>query len=290
MRAKRLTRRRNPAHGRAGYRNDIVDPHPPASFGPSGNRPLEARFLEFLTRLPGSERIDGLTLPFRQGVEIADFLLADRRVIIEVKSLEKDMASKVQDVLQKHENRPDYPVFYGDWELERVLAYLPDRDAIRLEIYERVTRSIERAFKKADHQVAGTKTRFQLPASFGLLVLLNGSIDIFSPELLAQRVSQTLVKKNGAGEIRYPNIQWACIVSETHYAPIAACLKALPIIEIEGLTASRYPGSADIMDELRFQWARHCGRPLFVSNVLRVADEMFSSLAADARKRPDPTS
>jgi hypothetical protein len=262
-----------------------VDKHQIASPSPSGSRPLEPRFLEFLAGLPGAEQIDGLSQPFRPGVKLADFLLADRRVIVEVKSLETDTASKVQEVLQKHENRPEYPVFYGDWPLERVLAYLPDRDAIRAEIYERVTRSIERAFKKADHQVAGTKARFQLHASFGLLVLLNGSIDIFSPEILAQRVSQTFVKKNGAGEIRYHNIQWVCIVSETHYAPITGRLKALPIIDIEGPTANRYPGSADTLDELRIQWARHCGYPLFVANTRRVVDEMFRSLAADERPR-----
>jgi len=110
--------------------------------------------------LPGAEQIDKLSQPFCPGVEVADCLLADRRVIVPVKSLETDTASKVQEVLQKHENRPEYPVFYSDWPLECALAYLPDREAIRTEIYERVTRSIERAFKKADHQVAGTKRAF----------------------------------------------------------------------------------------------------------------------------------
>jgi hypothetical protein len=95
-----------------------VNEHQPKSSDPGGSSPLEARFLDFLAGLPGSERIDGLSLPSQQGVEIADFLLADRRVIIEVRSLEKDTASKVQEVLQRHETRPEYPIFYGDWPLE----------------------------------------------------------------------------------------------------------------------------------------------------------------------------
>jgi hypothetical protein len=260
-----------------------VNEHPATSSGPSSSPRLEARFLDFLAALPGSERIDGLSVPSRQGVEIADFLLADRQVIVEVKSLETDTASKVREVLQKHENRPEYPVFYGDWPLERILAHLPDGAAIRAEIYERVTRSIERAFKKADHQVAGTKVLFQLQASVGLLVLLSGSIDIFSPEILAQRVSQMLLKRSPGGEIRYSNVQWVCIVSETHYAPLGDTLKAMPMIEIEGPTAESYPGSATILDDLRARWAKHCGHQLFVASPKRVADSAFRSFTADVQ-------
>jgi hypothetical protein len=167
------------------------------------------------------------------------------------------------------------------WPLEHVLAYLPDRDAIRAEIYERVTRSIERAFKKADHQIAGTKTLFQLQAPVGVLVLLSGSIDIFSPEILAQRVSQMLLKRSQGGEIRYPNVQWACIVSETHYAPLGGTLKAMPMIEIAGPTADNYPGSATILDDLRARWAKHCGHQLFIASPKRVADSAFRSFTAD---------
>src|SRR4029453_19444881 len=111
----------------------------PPSTGTRERGRLEERFLNFLAGVPGSERIDALGLPSHEGVEYADFLLDGRRVVVEVKSLETDTALKVEEVLQKHKNRPEYPVFYGEWPLERVLAHLPDRDAIRAEIYERVT-------------------------------------------------------------------------------------------------------------------------------------------------------
>jgi hypothetical protein len=252
----------------------------PPSSGPRERGRLEERFLNFLAGVPGSERIDALGLPSHEGVEYADFLLDGRRVVVEVKSLETDTALKVEEVLQKHKNRPEYPVFYGEWPLERVLAYLPDRDAIRAEIYEGVTRSIERAFKKAGHQVAGTKSLLRLQDPIGILVLLNGSLEIFSPELLAQRVSQTFVKKNDAGDIRYPHIQWACVVSETHYAPLGQ-LQAMPIIKIEGPTAVRYPGSSTVVDDLRDRWAKHCGHQLIVANPKRVTDSAFRAFTAD---------
>jgi hypothetical protein len=247
------------------------------------NLNLEARFLKFLAALPASERIDGLSLPHREGIEIADFLLAEREVIVEVKSLEKDTTPKVREVLRKHEHRPEYPMFYGAWELERILAHLPDRDAIRAEVYDRVTRSIERAFKKADHQVTGTRMLLQLPASSGLLFLLNDSIDILSPEILAQKVSQMLLKRTATGGIRYPNLQWVCIVSETHYAPLGSALKAMPLIEIEGPTATAYPRSVKALDELRVQWAAHCGHQLFVATPSRVSDAAFQSFAAESQ-------
>lgn len=72
----------------------------------------------FLAGLPGSEAIDRLNsaiIPAES--RRADFLLFDRRVIVEMKFLVTDTAHKVDAEINKHRSRKDFPVFYGSADL-----------------------------------------------------------------------------------------------------------------------------------------------------------------------------
>src|SRR5688572_2075707 len=76
---------------------------------------LERRFLAFLSQLPGSESLDVLLNSQAYiGERRADYLLFDRKLILEVKSLEVDTSHKAEAELDRHRNRPDFPVFYGE--------------------------------------------------------------------------------------------------------------------------------------------------------------------------------
>lgn len=94
-----------------------------------------------------------------------------------------------------------------------------------------------------------------------------------------------LVKKTPTGEIRYRNLQWVCLVSETHYTRLGG-LKAMPVIEIEGPTAAVYPRSTRTLDELRVSWVAHCGQQLFEATPPRVSDAAFRSFTADSQDNP----
>ncbi len=246
---------------------------------------LEARFLSFLKSVPDAESVDELGTPnIPEGVAIADFLLADRSIVAEVKSLKTDTAAKVEEVLRAHRDRPEFPVFYGEWPVEKVLAHLPDGEQIKAEIFAKISSSVERAFKKADDQIADTKRWFGLSDAWGLLFILNDAVDILSPEVLATKVAKMLTKKNSSGDVRYRQIQWVCIVSETHYTQVAPGLKAMPIIEVEGPTAIAYPRAVRTLDHLRSAWASYCGQSLFVEETKRVDDSAFRAFTLDKKE------
>lgn len=100
---------------------------------------LEDRFTRFLLSLPGAELIDSLPLAQQTtGVRRADFLLGQRHVIVELKTLTVDTAHKAEAEMERHSTREEYPVFYGERDLHKVLAALPDAEKIHRRIYDAI--------------------------------------------------------------------------------------------------------------------------------------------------------
>jgi hypothetical protein len=161
---------------------------------------LNDRFKTFLTQLPFAEAIDGLELPPEfDDSKRADFLIDNRKAIIELKSLESDPEHKIQTELKNHQDRDEYPLFYGELELSNILKHLPDGEEIQKKLLYKISRSIEQSFKKADKQICATKDIFSCPDSIGLLVLLNEDVSILSPEIISYRVSQLFAKTENDG-------------------------------------------------------------------------------------------
>ena len=220
---------------------------------------LEQRFIRFLGGLEGAENLDIL---LSQDTERADFLLGHRQIILEIKSLETDPEYKVHDRLREHENRPEYPLFYWPAEVSEILAHLPDGDRISATMFNAVTNSIERGFKKADDQVAATRAELNLPNACGVLTLLNESLGVLTPEAITAKVSQ-MFNKRGDGNFRYREIAFVWVISESHGMPLSNGLLGLPIIVIEGPCAEAYPQASQLLDHLQQAWAEYKQVPLY---------------------------
>ena len=72
---------------------------------------LNERFKAFISQLPNAEVVDDLSLPsaFDQSKR-ADFLVENRKAVIELKSLESDPEHKVHTELENHKKRDEYPL------------------------------------------------------------------------------------------------------------------------------------------------------------------------------------
>jgi hypothetical protein len=71
---------------------------------------LNYRFKLFLAQLPSVEAIDEIKLPPDVSEEKrADFLVENRKVIVELKSLECDPEQKIHDEIDKHRDRSEFP-------------------------------------------------------------------------------------------------------------------------------------------------------------------------------------
>ncbi len=125
---------------------------------------LEGRFKVFLRDLEGAESIDDLELtPEQERANKGDYFFAGRTVIGELKALYEDTASKIESILAPYQETPEWPVFFGKQDLNKVLQHLPDGDKIRAKIFGTITRSIEAVVEKANRQIRATKETFELP-------------------------------------------------------------------------------------------------------------------------------
>lgn len=202
--------------------------------------PLKTRFARFLTALPEAEAIDALDLPDDPAnPRKADFLLASRRVVVEVKSLEGDPASTIAAEIDKHRVRPDFPQIYGKTNTQTVLAALPDGDKIYRRFFFAMTRSVEAAIRDAEEQVTNTQEVLNLPDSVRMLVILNESIEVFDPTVVGYRVGN-LMRRPRTGKSAAKTLDFVWLNFESHTVGKADEIPVLPHMLIRGERASEF--------------------------------------------------
>jgi hypothetical protein len=230
----------------------------------STSRPsLEERFKAFLGQLDGAESIDD-TLSDAELAhgKRADFLLDDRRIVLEMKSLEADPEYKIEQRLAPHRTRPEFPAFYWNADLNEILPYLSDGEDVQRGIFHAVTRSVQGALEKADDQIEATKKALGLVNSCGVAAILNEWIGILAPELVAAKASQILLKTRDGGA-RYKHIAYVWIVSESHRVATKEGLEYLPLILMEGPAADDHADAGEYLDGLQAKWAKFEKMPFF---------------------------
>ncbi len=222
---------------------------------------LEDRFKTFLSQLDNVESIDDTLSDAELATgKRADFLLDRRRVVLEIKSLEADPEYKIEERLAPHRKRSEFPAFYWDAGLDEILSYLPDGQDIRREIAHAVTRSVQGALEKADDQIEATKRAFGLENSCGVVAILNEGVGILAPELVTGKASQMLLKTRD-GAVRYKNIAYVWIVSESHRMATTERTEHLPLILLEGPTADAHAEAGEYLERLQPKWAQFEGVP-----------------------------
>ncbi len=224
---------------------------------------LEETFIDFAKKLPRAEFIDELKLNKEQReAEKADFFFNDREIVCELKSLRTDQSGKVDKILRPHQERPEWPIFYGGWEIHKVLRHLPDGLQINKQIYDGVTSAIKELVRKANRQIRTTKQVFELPSAGGVLVILNEYVDILSPDVIAQKVYELYNKRTSTGELQFPEINFTWIINVSHYAQLTPDLQGLPSLVLPNSVPD--PANvSDFVDSLQPQWAAYNGVPMF---------------------------
>lgn len=237
---------------------------------------IKERFKAFISQLPSAEVIDDLDLPSEFDDEKrADFLIENRRTIIELKTLESDPEYKVHNELNNHKERDEYPLFYGELELNKVLKHLPDGTEINKKIFYKISRSVEKAFRKADKQIGATKEILGCENSFGLLVFLNEDIEVLSPETIAYRVSELLAKTESNGQVHYKNITSVWFILENYTLKTKGGSKLLPSIMIDGPGAVDQNEFSQVLDKLQRMWASFNNVPIVTADIKKIDDTKF---------------
>jgi hypothetical protein len=223
---------------------------------------LENRFKRFVSTITGAEFVDDVEMTAEQRrAKKVDFFFNERSILCEMKSLTTDVSPKVERVLEPHRERPEFPAFYGKWPITVILERLPDGKDIHKQLYDAVTSGIADLVADANRQIRQTKEAFSLPAARGILLILNDSIAILDPRLIAHRVFRTLIKRTSDGEIRYREIGAVWIIGETHRIQVNQQLIGVPGI-IMAHPLLNDDEALTFLSELQTPWAQFARLPL----------------------------
>ncbi len=247
------------------------------------DKTLTEKFISFVRSYEGAEIIDDLLLtPEQQAAQKADYFFNGRTIIAEQKSLEISTAHKIETILKLYEGTPEWPLFYGEQELPKIVNFLPHPEKINARILEAVTDSIEGLFEKANRQIRRTKQTFDLPSAGGLLVILNDLVDVLSPDILAFRVRRCLQKRTKTGKRRFPEITVVWAINTAHYTQIASKLRVMPLLIMpSGLPDPNHVET--FVNLLGERWSAFDGKPH-----LRTGAEAFNLVrSALMSKGPD---
>lgn len=219
------------------------------------------KFQEFLELLPNSESIDEVAKDIdHEGVQIADYLFLDRKIVCELKTLNKDTKEKVDAIVRDLEQRDDYPIFYGKWDVNKILDNLHDGKDIQAKMAYKVTSPIEGTIKDANRQIRDTKRLLDIPDAKGLVVIINESVEILDAKITSWRISQCLRKKKKDGSVRFESIDVVWFLDEAHELDIRPGLKGPVSVQISGQSDDEF--TIDYTECLMYQWSAFVGIPI----------------------------
>jgi hypothetical protein len=248
---------------------------------------LEARFGRFVESRPNAEVIDRLKLPSnprRRRKE--DYLLGGRSVVVELKTLSDDVSHKVEAMADRHRERDDWPLFYGAADVSKVLARLPDGEAIYGKLVNALGRSVEDAVGSAEEQITHTREVPGLPDAAGVLVILNEAVEILDPYVVGHRVAQ-LLRRPRKGNSASEKLNFVWLLFESHVIGEIAGMPAVPSFLIRGDDASRFPWFDPFHKDVVRRWAEWSGGIAFEGNAHDPSKIHFSPIK-DVRE-PAPT-
>jgi hypothetical protein len=246
---------------------------------------LEERFISFVRSLINAEVVDEIEMDSGQkAAEKPDFFFYDRQFIAEMKSLKQDMRTKADNVMNKHIDRPEYPLFFGEWGIDKVLRSFPDRDQIRNEIGNQLTSGLESVVRKANRQIRNAKNSFGLGKSHGILIVLNDTVEILSPEVLAFGLNRLMLKKDSNGDQRFSEISAVLLLTDLHVIRAPSGSEAIPSITITNVYVDGHEEATQYLQWLQRKWASFNGTPFIQSDI----DIRSAQFGKRKERKPQP--
>lgn len=218
-------------------------------------------FDRFLQILPLVENIDELAKEIdHKGIQIADYMFLERKIVCEIKTLNKDTKEKIEKIVDDLRDRDEFPIFYGEWEVDKILKNLSDGEQIQQKMAESATSPIEGTIKDANRQIRDTKRLFEIPNAKGIVIIINESVEILDAEFSKWRISRCLTKKTSSGTSRFESIDTVWFLDEAHQLLVRPGLRGPISLQIIGPSNDVFV--SNYIDYLMTQWATYVGIPI----------------------------
>ena len=246
---------------------------------------LEERCISFVRSLIRAEVVDDIEMDsVQRAAEKPDFFFYERQFVAEMKSLKQDMKNKADKVMDMHSERPEYPLFFGEWGIDKVLKNFPDRDQIINDIGDQLTSGLESIVRKANRQIRNARTSFCLDKSHGILIVLNDAVEVLSPEVLAFGLNRLMVKKNQEGASRFSEISAVLILTDLHVIKTPVGAEAIPSIIITNMFVDGHEEATQYLQWLQEKWASFNGSPFIPTSI----DIRSAQFAKRKERKPQP--
>lgn len=226
--------------------------------------PLKARFEAFMASLNGVESVDELMRELPPApLKRADYLFANRHIIIEQKSLDSDPGNKIQEFADKLMEERGI-VLFGQMTTDRLFEGQDDKEKIKKRLFDTVTKNIRSIVAYADKQTRDTKLIFKVPKAAGILVILNETSYTLDPQVVAHRIAHALREGENHGCLRYPNNQIVILLQEAHTVEQIGDQRQLLQVILRGPSTASYPGLSECAERFLAAWAKYNGMPFSI--------------------------
>ncbi len=225
-------------------------------------RPLQERFEEFICGYEGFEHIDQLPgANVAPGKRRADYLLSNRKIIVEQKVWSDDPDYKPEKFIKKL--MQERGIFaYGQHSTELILARLPDGKEQRLKMFDYIAKGVERSVANADRQIRDTRAIFEIPEALGVLIILNEDAKTLVPELVTYGLERVMQKRVADGSLRYRDLTGIVVLSDLHAVPSQTGATLRPLLSYRAPECSRAIELEAFTNTLFERWSAFNNVPL----------------------------
>lgn len=148
----------------------------------------------------------------QQQLKRADFLFDGRSTICEIKALETDTAPTFMAFLK--DEGFDLPP--GEYSVQELFATRANGQELFAKVTNLVATAVADGLAEANRQIGDTKKLLGISAADGLIVILNGMVDVLGPQLVIKRILKRLEKLAADGTPYHANVAMVLYFSEKH--------------------------------------------------------------------------
>jgi hypothetical protein len=218
---------------------------------------LEERMMKFLQDEPSTESLDDSAFSQVNGSGTkADYLLANRAFVAELKTINGDPKDRLEQRLKARFAQPGAPIVFGTMGMGAVLDGMPDKDDIQKVMHDLSARSVRRHLQKSNSQIGAIKERLDLGTAAGLAIIMNDSEPMIDAQNIGYSIKNAFETVGGA----YPHISHIWVSIERHRIRLPDGTDGFPQMLI---TKSTESGARwDFLKRMFWAWAQFNGGTL----------------------------
>ena len=177
---------------------------------------IEARMISFLETQDHVRPLDG-HVDQPMNVKMADYLFFHGRAVTELKTLKIDPKDKIFSQAKAAMDSDDFPLIFGDYDLEAAIKAMPDGQATINRIFAKATTVVEGVCRKARDQIESTKKHLGLnPETPGILLVLNDTVESIPVAQLVDRFNFWLEGGSEKRSDRFSHIDFVVLIQTTY--------------------------------------------------------------------------